>query len=137
MHKKLLEGVQRRATKRVRGLEDKPYPERLKLLGLPTLEYRRMRQDIITVYKLLHGLEDIPADNLLLQDKETRTRGHSLKLKKEHTRVLKTRGFFRHRVVNLWNSLPQNIVEASSLNAFKTSLNTYWKNHPSKFNPPF
>ena len=136
-HKKAIESVQRRATKRVQGLRDLPYPERLTSLGIPTLEYRRLRQDMISVYKLVHQLEDIPPSDLLSQDPGGRTRGHPFKLSKDHTRLHRTRQFFRHRVVNTWNSLPSTVVDSPSLNSFKTNLNNHWKNHPTKFNPPF
>ena len=56
-HIEAIERVQRRATKQLPGMKDMlglPYPERLKILKLPTLEHRRARGDMIETYKLLH-----------------------------------------------------------------------------------
>ena len=55
----LLEQVQHRATKLVPSLKDEPYETRLKELGLTTLKERRERGDLIEVFKLMHGLENV------------------------------------------------------------------------------
>ena len=65
-HKIAIEKVQRRATKELPGMRDLSYIERLKLLKLPTLAYRRLRGDMIEVYKIMHELYDNEsAPNLL------------------------------------------------------------------------
>ena len=56
---KHLEGVQRRATKRIHGTRSLTYEQRLRKIGLPTLEYRRLRQDLIQVYRILEGIDGI------------------------------------------------------------------------------
>ena len=55
---KALEQVQMRATKILPSLKNKPYEERLKILKLPTLKFRRQRGDMIETYKILAGKYD-------------------------------------------------------------------------------
>ena len=69
-----IENVQRRATRLVKGLK-----ERLKILGLPTLEYRRDRADMVQVYKILHGLDKADKNSLFKMATYQQTRGHPLK----------------------------------------------------------
>ena len=83
---KLMESVQRRATKIVPTLSLLPYEERLKLLDLPTLKYRRKRGDMIITYKILNGLIDIDRENFFRMG-NSYTRGHCKKLYKPFSRL--------------------------------------------------
>ena len=49
---RIIENVQRRATKLIHTIKDLSYEERLEYLKLPSLKYRRIRRDLIQVYKL-------------------------------------------------------------------------------------
>ena len=73
---KLIESVQRRATKIVPTLSLLHYEERLKLLDLPTLKYRRRRGDMIIVSKMLNDLIDIDRERFFRMS-NLYTRGHS------------------------------------------------------------
>ncbi|KAI0208215.1 hypothetical protein LSAT2_007087 [Lamellibrachia satsuma] len=65
---------------------------------------------MIEVYKHLHGIYKV--DKMPLQmDHNTVTRGHGLKLKKERVTPRQRRSYFRHRVVNRWNSLTEDVSE--------------------------
>ena len=70
-----LENVQRRATRLVKGLFDQTYSQRLRTLGLPSMEYRRERSDI-DVYKILNNIDMIKKDKLLTMATYSSTRGH-------------------------------------------------------------
>ena len=128
-----IENVQKRATKMVKNIKHLPYTKRLKELGLPTLQYRRKRADMLQVYKILSGLDDIDPCEILNTEANTRTRGHPHKLGKVRTKTKKYQNSFRHRVVDPWNALPEEAVTAETNNSFKSSLNKAWKQHPNKF----
>ena len=107
------------------------YEERLRKLGLPTLEYRRARADVVQVYKLLKGL-DVTTQDIITKRGDSVTRGHCLKLFKPRARTNLGKNVFSHRVVDPWNDLPPEIVNAPSLNSFKSRLNKVWRG-PTKF----
>lgn len=131
-----LENVQRRATKLVHACRNLTYPERLRKLGLPTLEYRRLRADVIQVYKILNDIDIVDRDKLFKLATYRQTRGHPFKLYKERSRLNIRMNCFSNRVINTWNELPNNVVMAPSVNAFKGRLNQHWRGHPAKFNAP-
>ena len=111
------------------------YEERLRALGLPSLEYRRERADMIQDYKIMHGIDKIDKDKFFTMHTYGATRGHSLKLFKRRSSLLVRANSFSHRVVDNWNSLTEDIVNAPSLNAFKSRLNRFGREHPNKFSP--
>ena len=127
--------MQRRATRLVKSIKHLPYEDRLRTLGLPSLEYRRERSDMIQVYKILHGIGRVDKDKFFTLNRLAATRGHSIKLYKKRSRLKVRANCFSNRVVDTWNSLTEDIVNAPSLNAFKSRLNRFWREHPYKFNP--
>ena len=122
-HIQEIEKIQRRFTRCIIGHNKLNYEERLKSLGLPSLEYRRLRGDMIEVYKILHENYDPSSTrSLLTKADSTLTRGHDLKLTKKATNTRNYQHFFTNRVTNMWNSLSQEAVSAGTQNAFKNQL---------------
>ena len=78
------------------------YPERLRQLELPTLAYRRNRGDMIVTYKLLSELYDEQVRHQL----DMATIGQQ----PETNRFDLRKYCFTNRIVNMWNSLPDNVI---------------------------
>ena len=121
----LLEKVQKRATKMIPSLKKLSYEERLKTMDLPSLSYRRRRGDLIEAYKYTHGCYNVN-ENLLKRETDSKTRGHSYKLSKRSFNLNVRKNFFSIRIINDWNKLPQHIVEAKTMNSFKSRLDHHF-----------
>ena len=124
---KKIERVQRRATKLIPEIHNRPYQERLRYLKLPSLAYRRRRGDMIYLYKIMSGNINIRKEDFFAAT-QCNTRGHSQKVFKpraiKHSRV----HTFSNRTIKEWKKLPCDIVEAKSVNSFQSKLDLLWIN---------
>ena len=114
----LLKRVQR-ATNVIRGLEHLSYEERLRELGLFTLEKRK---DLFVAFQYLKGAYKQEGEQLLTRVDSDKTRENGLKLRQGTIRLDITRKFFTQTVVTHWNRLPKEVAAAPSLEAFEPRL---------------
>ena len=127
----LLERVQRRATRMITECQGLPYQERLNILRLMTLEKRRLRADLLEVYKILNKHDDVRQDVFFVRQTNLHrqtTRGHNFKLFKKRFQIDSTKYSFGNRIVNSWNKLPSEVVNARTPLTFKIQLDNYLRN---------
>jgi len=131
----LLESVQRRATKLVDGLKNLSYEERLQKLQLPTLAYRRLRGDMIELFKHHHSYDE-QILSPLFRKRIKPSRHHDFQLERNFA-VDGFRGAehnsFYFRATKIWNELPKDVVDADSLDTFKNRLDAHWNDRHLRF----
>ena len=89
----------------LKSLSGLPYQERLKELGLPSLEYRRLRADGIRVFKIINQKDTVNINTFCTFAQYIGgTRDHSRKLFKKRSRLNVRANVFSNRVVEVWNS---------------------------------
>ena len=125
-----LEGVQRRATKMVPGLTNLPYSERLKALNIPTLQYRRLRQDLIFIFNYVNQnlildtnthCKTCPTPQDMLTPVTSGSRAHPFRYAIQRHPGIRRR-FLTSRAVPHWNKLQAETVTAPNINLFKSRL---------------
>ncbi|KFO05770.1 hypothetical protein N312_03977, partial [Balearica regulorum gibbericeps] len=117
----LLERVQRRA-KMIRGLENISYADRVRELGLFSLEKRRLCGDLIAAFQYMKGAFRKARERLFTRACSDRTSGNGFKLKGGRFILDISKKFFTVRVVRHWNRLPREAVNPPSLEVFKARL---------------
>ncbi|XP_023320170.1 uncharacterized protein LOC111695180 [Eurytemora carolleeae] len=113
----------------VSGLKGRNYQEKLKELGLQTLETRRRRFDMIQTFKILKGFDRVDS-SLWFEtvgnepSRRTRQSAYHLNLVKRQARPEIRSNFFSIRVIEPWNRLPTELKESKTVKSFKDGLDT-------------
>ncbi|PKU46281.1 hypothetical protein llap_3422 [Limosa lapponica baueri] len=110
------------ATKTIRGLEHLSCEDRLRELGLFSLEKRRLQGDLITAFQHLKEAYRRDGEGFFTREWSNKRRGNGFKLKEGKFRFDIRKKFFTVRVVRQWNRLPREAVDAPSLEVFKARL---------------
>ena len=121
-----VEKIQRRATKMIKEIRHLSYQDRLKACNLMTLEMRRRRYDLIETFKIIKEIYAVDKEKFFKM-RNNQTRGHNQKIYKQHSRLNLRKYFFTQRVVNDWNQLPEEAVNATTVTQFKTVIDSEFK----------
>ena len=88
---------------------------------------------MIEMFKIIHNIYDIRATPAVEFNERSHTRGNKYKLLKKSSHYDVRKYSFTARVVNIWNSLPDYIVDADSVHTFKSRLDKFWLDQPVMF----
>ena len=95
------------------------------ILKLPTLQDRRLRGDLIQVFKIVHGFDNLDRSKFLKfcrDESPHETRGHPFKLFPSQLNHTVRQEFFNYRVIDEWNYLPDDTVEKLAISTFKQKI---------------
>ena len=125
----MIEKIQRRATKLVPSIRHLDYSERLRVFGLTDLTSRRSRDDLIQMFKIMNKIECVKFEkgiNFSHSGQFYNLRRHSKTLCREQVKNCPPRfHFLTNRVANVWNGLPEEVVNAKTVNSFKSKLDAW------------
>ena len=137
----LIEGVQKKAIRMISGLNSDSYHDRLKELNMETLFDRRIRADMVQVYKILNHKDNVDHKHWFRTIGDANIRSTRLadcssnlirvKVSKSDLRS----NFFSQRVIAKWNDLPTQVKEAPTVNSFKQRYNNYVQDSGSEGQP--
>jgi len=116
-----LERVQARATKLIPSLRRKGYPRRLEELNMFTLKERRLRGQLIETFKILKGFSKVDPRHYF-ELCENMTRGHAWKVVLKRFTTKPCGDHMTYSICRTWNSLPEAVVNAATVDAFKRRL---------------
>jgi len=125
MHINSIERVQRHFTKRITELRDFSYRERLSILNLDTLEYRRLSSDLTLYYKIFNNLTPWSPSkyfNVSMPPHSLHAVYHDFNIRKPMCQTNSFENDFFNRRVSAWNSLPNALVKSKSVASFKYNL---------------
>ena len=112
----------------ITGISKLPYYVRLQKFGLLSPQDRRKRVDMLQVFKIINGFTDIDTKRIFELNHTTRPGRHNKSIVRHNSRLDARHKFFSQRVIKPWNTLPNDSVNALTVNNFKTKYQNYCHN---------
>ena len=125
-----MEKIQRRATKMIPEIRNHNYHQRIQELDLISLVQRRLRWQLIEVFKYLNRCTTASARRLFDYDLNDRTRNNGAKLILKNFNTSVAQHFYPIKIKTTWNGLPNEVVTSRTVNSFKNSLAKHWAENP-------
>ena len=125
-----MEKIQRRATKMIPEIRSHSYHQRIHGLDLISLVQRRLRGQLIEVFKYLNRFTTASARRLFDYDPNARTRNNGAKLILKHFNTSVAQHFSPIKITTTSNALPNDVVSSRTVNSFKNSLDKHWAENP-------
>ena len=117
-----IESVQKKFTKRLPGLSDCSYADRLRILNLQSLEHRRLQFDLVTCFNIIHRNTCLEPNDFFIFSTNDRSRGHPYRLIIPLAKSNIKRHSFSCRIIHPWNSLTSALVTNPNTQNFKNNL---------------
>ena len=117
-----IERVQRYYTSKIPCCSTCTYSQRLSILSLHSLQFRRTIADITYLYSIVSGEYDISLAPYLIYIPPSVTRGHSLKILSPLLNYSSSRQNFLSRSVHIWNNLPISTFVSTSRSSFRNKI---------------
>jgi hypothetical protein len=113
------------------------YEEKLRQLGMQSLEKRREEADLVLVYKIVNGKCSIDGEKWFEMERpgngpQTRVTANGIRIRPPFARTDRRRNFFTVRVCEKWNALPADIKCARTVDKFKCAYRLFTAVQPSE-----
>ena len=132
-----IEKIQERALNLIPELRSLSYDDQLRRAKIPTLAYRRLRGDMIDAFKHLPHIDgydtSVVSDSFSLNSRVSRQ--HDYQLIRRHDESPLQSHHYYSRIREIWNNLPDTVVNSTNINQFKNSLDSHWADLDIRFDP--
>ena len=125
-HEHKIERIQIKMCKLLDNMRSLSYKEKLKKINLLSLRARRIKHQLLTIFKIMNNDINLSFDDFFQQNNFNKTRGNIFKLTLPKIRTKTYQNFFTCAIIKHWNNLKSSEIKVRSSNSFKYSINKYF-----------